>query len=69
MDEETRQRLAVNVRAARKAAGLSKNRFCLMIGLSRPVLDSIEQGTQNIMLDTLTRIADGLGVEPWELLK
>ncbi len=69
MDIYLRQRLGENIRNSRKAAGLSKARFCLMIGLSRPALDAIENGTQNVKLDTLNRIADGLGVEVWTLLR
>lgn len=69
MDTETQQRLARNVREARERAGLSKSRFCLMIGLSRPVLDAVEQGSQNVKLETLQKIAEGLDVEPWKLLK
>lgn len=63
------KKLGENVRAARTRAGLSKSRFCLMVGISRPVLDGIENGTQNVKLDTLKRLAAGLDVEPWELLK
>lgn len=69
MDMSTQEILAHNVRAARKRSGLSKSKFCLMLGISRPVLNAIEDAEQNIKLQTLDRLAVGIGVEPWELLK
>ena len=40
----------------------------MSIGLSRPALDCIERGEAAVKLDTLERIAEGLGVDAWRLL-
>ena len=60
--------LGRNVRAARLARDYNKVQFCLTVGISRPLLDLIETGGSNLMLEKLVRIAEVLEVEPWELL-
>ncbi len=69
METLYRQKLGENVRIARERAGISQRDFCLMAGISKPVLIGIEKGARNIRLSTLIRVAEGLGCEPWELLK
>lgn len=69
MCKELQIKLGRNVRSARQRAELSQARLALMVGISRPVLIAIEQGDQNITLDTLDRLAKGLEVEAWELLQ
>ncbi|HJG29829.1 MAG TPA: helix-turn-helix domain-containing protein [Collinsella ihuae] len=69
MCKELQIKLGRNVRSARQRAELSQTRLALMVGISRPVLIAIEQGDQNITLDTLDRLAKGLEVEAWELLQ
>ncbi len=63
-----RRKLGRAIRAHREAAGITKQRFCMSIGLSRPALDCIERGEAAVKLDTLERIAEGLGVDAWRLL-
>lgn len=65
--------LGLNVERLRKHAGLSKVRFCALVGISRPMLDKIERGESNPRLDLLTRLADVLDVPisdlvapPWD---
>ncbi|WP_268830287.1 helix-turn-helix domain-containing protein [Collinsella tanakaei] len=53
---------------ARERSGISQRRFGMMVGLSRSHVMDIESARVNITLDTLERVAHGLGVEPWELL-
>ncbi|MDY2777161.1 MAG: helix-turn-helix transcriptional regulator [Collinsella sp.] len=69
METTAGHRLGKNVQNERKRQGIGKIRFCLMAGISRPLLDKVEDGTSNITLSKLEAIAKGLGVEPWELLR
>lgn len=70
MDISLSQKLSDNVRRARERSGLNQRDFALMVGVSRPIISAIEQGKEiNIKLTTLHRLAKGIGVEPWELLK
>lgn len=68
MDTSLRQTFGKNVRALREEMDLSQGRFSMMVGISRPLLNRIEQGNQNVTLDTLDRIAKGLNIEAWKLL-
>lgn len=61
--------LARRVREGREVMGLSKERFGLMVGLCGPTIRRLEQGDANVRLDTLERIAEGLGTEAWVLLR
>ena len=47
----------------RESQGLSQRRFSLMIELDRVTLSRIESGIGNPTIETLHRIADGLGVD------
>lgn len=69
MEKSIQQRLAINVREAREAAGLGKARFCLSANITRPTLDQIEKGESNLTIDCLSRVAAALDMEPWELLR
>lgn len=40
-----------------------------MIGMSRPYLDRIESGRANITVRELERLAGGLDLKPYQLLK
>lgn len=63
------RRLGEKVRYWRLEHQMSKADFCNYVGISRPLLDAIEAGRSNIVLHRLVRIADALGVEPWELIR
>ncbi|MBX3210748.1 MAG: helix-turn-helix transcriptional regulator [Labilithrix sp.] len=51
------------LRAARLAAEVSQEALAEKIGMTRGNYARIEQGRTNVTIDTLLRIADGLGVE------
>lgn len=57
------------VRALREQAGLSTNKFALMVGLSKSFIIQIEHGRRNISLDTIERIAAGLNMTVSELFE
>lgn len=58
-----------NVRRIREEQRLTKMRFCDMIGIGRPLLDSIERGRSNVRLSYLVKIAEALETTPYDLLR
>ena len=61
--------VARNIRRLREARGESKLGFAQRTGLDRSSLNGWEKGTRIPTIKNLQRIADGLGVEVWELLR
>lgn len=49
------------IRAARKAAGLTQESVAIEAGLSLANYNRIEQGHSSPLLDTLIRVADAIG--------
>ncbi|CUU17725.1 hypothetical protein CDS [Bradyrhizobium sp.] len=37
--------------------------------MNRTYLSGVERSERNVSIDNVARIANGLGVEPWKLLK
>ncbi|HWD24760.1 MAG TPA: helix-turn-helix transcriptional regulator [Acidimicrobiales bacterium] len=65
-DSRTHERLAQlgrNIRRTRRNLGISRAKLATTIGMHPMNYAKIEQGKQNVTIDTLLRIADGLGVE------
>ena len=60
METSLEQKVGVRVHKAREEAGITKARFCLMVGISRPYLDKIEAGDANITLRILEKVAHSL---------
>ncbi len=69
MDTVVSKTLARRVREGREVMGLSTYRFGLMVGLCGTTIRKLEQGDANVRLDTLERVASGLGTEAWLLLR
>ncbi|MCK1387665.1 helix-turn-helix transcriptional regulator [Bradyrhizobium sp. 21] len=61
--------LAKNMRRLRAARGLSQEALAHESGLNRTYLSGVERSERNVSIDNLARIAKGLGIEPWKLLK
>ncbi len=59
----TRTELGAALRRARVAAGLSLREAAPRCGLSFQQLSQIETGVQNTTIDTVVRVAEGLGVD------
>jgi transcriptional regulator with XRE-family HTH domain len=57
-----------SLRAIREQAGISQEALAHNIDMSRRYLSGIERGEANPTLDQIARLADGLGVEPRDLL-
>lgn len=60
--------IGFNVERLRKRAGISKVRFCEMLGIGRPTLDKIEDGEHDIRLSLLVKIAEVLEVRAVDLM-
>ena len=61
--------VARNMRRLRAERGWSQEFLAHESGLNRTYLSAVERSEQNISIDNLYRVAEGLGVESWELLK
>ena len=62
-------RLGQTVRELRAAAGYSQESFAAKIKVHRTFMGTIERGKTNVSLDTLERLAGGLGMGVWELIR
>ena len=62
------KKVGENIRAKRKAIGLSQEGLAKAVGLKRPSLSNIEKGRQNILLHTFCDIAETLGSDANALL-
>ncbi|MEM7213991.1 MAG: helix-turn-helix transcriptional regulator [Pseudomonadota bacterium] len=58
----------INVREARKAAGLSQEELGLEIDIDRTYISGIERGIRNPSLDVIVKIAERLNLPPDKLL-
>src|ERR1700742_1117263 len=63
-----RMSVGKNVKAARELADLSQRDLCAKTGISQSYLSQVENGTWNIGLDNIERIARAVGVAPYLLL-
>ena len=61
--------LAKNMRRLRAARGLSQEALAHDCGINRTYLSSVERSERNVSVDNIARIAKGLKIEPWKLLK
>lgn len=59
--------ISLSIRSLRERLGISQEVFADRIGMHRAYYGAIERGKKNLTLQTLERIANGLGVEPARL--
>lgn len=57
------------IRARRKALGLSQDQLADKIGMHRAYFGALERGKWNITIQTLIRVAEGLGVSAATLVR
>lgn len=69
LDPSARTIVARNLRAARGAACLTQAQLAAMTGLATMTVSRAERGTLNLTLDTIQRLARGVGVEMDTLLR
>lgn len=63
-----RERLAANLRTARKQRGLSQEGLAERAGLHRTYVGGIERGERNVSIDNIEKIARALDLDIAELL-
>lgn len=61
--------IGMAIRRQREALGLSQEAFADSIGMHRTQFGAIEQGRKDCRLSTLTRVAAGLEIQLWQLIK
>jgi transcriptional regulator with XRE-family HTH domain len=66
---QLRDTLAKNMRRLRAKAGLTQEALAHDCGINRTYLSSVERSERNVSIDNIARIARGLNVEPWKLLR
>ena len=66
--DERRKRLGERIKALREQQGLSQRKLALMIGSNQTHIWQIENGTVNVGLDMLCRLADALEVNVRDLI-
>jgi len=63
-----RKRLGKSIRRLRAGLGFSQESFASRVKVHRTFMGAVERGEQNLSLDSLEKIARGLGVSPSGLL-
>lgn len=66
---DTAAKLARNLIRCRRAAGLTQEDLAIRASLNRSQISLLEQAKRQPTIDTLLKLAGGLGVEPAELLR
>jgi transcriptional regulator with XRE-family HTH domain len=61
--------LGQRVRTRREALGLSQEAMAHQIGIHWTFLGQVERGRRNLSLHNLLKLAQGLGVDPGELVR
>jgi transcriptional regulator with XRE-family HTH domain len=61
--------LAKNMRRLRALRRLSQEALAHECGINRTYLSAVERAQRNVSIDNIGRIATGLQVDPWRLLK
>jgi transcriptional regulator with XRE-family HTH domain len=57
------------IRSARRAQGYGQDGFAARVGLDRSYFGAVERGEFNITVETLLKIAAGLGIRASSLLR
>lgn len=60
--------MAANLRALRRARGLSQEDLAALSGLHYTYIGGIERGERNLSIDNVGRLADALGLDAVDLL-
>ncbi len=66
--DERRKQLGARIKALREQQGLPQRKLALMIGSNQTHIWQIENGTVNVGLDLLCRLADALEVNVRDLI-
>ncbi len=69
MEGDLQRIIGENLRAYRKARGLSQEAFADMLGVHRTYMGSVERGERNLTLRSVERLAARIKEEPLALLQ
>ena len=69
MEDKLRKIVGGRIKYFREHLRLSQQDLSELSGMNRSYIGGVERGERNIGIDNLEKIADGLGVEAWRLLK
>lgn len=69
MEGDLQRVVGRNLRAHRKARGLSQEAFADVLGVHRTYMGGVERGERNLTLKSVERIAERLELEPLSLLQ
>jgi transcriptional regulator with XRE-family HTH domain len=61
--------LARNMRLLRAKRGLTQEALAYECVVNRTYLSAVERSERNVSIDNIARIAKGLKIEPWRLLR
>jgi transcriptional regulator with XRE-family HTH domain len=68
MEGDLQRTVGRNLRAHRRARGLSQEAFADVLEVHRTYMGGVERGERNLTLKAVERMAKQLGVEPLSLL-
>ena len=66
---DIRRQVGLNVKRIRKEHEWSQEDFAFEAGLHRTYVSGIERGIRNPTVTIVAKLADALGVQPYDLLK
>jgi transcriptional regulator with XRE-family HTH domain len=69
MAGDLQRRLGLNLRAYRRARGISQEDFADVFGHHRTYMGALERGERNPSLRSVEKLAERLEIDPLELLK
>lgn len=69
MEGDLQRTLGANLRAYRKARGLSQEAFADVLGFHRTYMGGLERGERNLTLKNVEKIAGRLDMDPLALLQ
>lgn len=69
MEGDLQRALGRNLRTHRQKLGISQEQLAEKLGYHRTYVGSIEQGSRNLSLRSLERLAADLDIDPLDLLR
>ena len=68
-DKRIRHILSIQLKHYRSVLRFSQQDLADISGLNRSYIGGVEREERNIGIDNLEKLADGLGIEAWRLLR
>lgn len=69
MEGDLQRTVGRNLRALRRAKGLSQEAFADVVGVHRTYMGGLERGERNLTLRSVERIAERIDIDPVDLLR